>query len=248
MFLKAFFDPKLDLNSPDAARLPHSSALVVDAKALYDLLHQDELQARLGAEKRTAVEVLVTKQRLVEASAVPRWVSSERQLADGLTKESATQLFADRLRSHKNRPTDDQTYQAARKKDPAKRQASATEFAISRPQALASAMFACCLTTARAEPISPRPMNFVDVALVTFCQTASGLVTGACPNRGYLQCQCGNPDSSRQNPSFGENLFLSASSSSVTAQPVAYRRDSLPSSNSQVSEARPFRTSRHALV
>ena len=100
LFLKACIHPCLDLASRHAAHLPNQSALVMGAKALYDLLVQDELQARLAAEKRTAVEVMVSKQRLGEANAVPRWVSSERQLADGLTKESATQLFADRLRSH----------------------------------------------------------------------------------------------------------------------------------------------------
>ncbi|CAE7928185.1 GIP [Symbiodinium necroappetens] len=133
LFLKAFFEPGLDLASPTAARLEHPSALVVDAKALYNLLVKDELQTALGAEKRTAVEVLVTKQKLREAGATPRWVSSERQLADGLTKESATQLLADRLRTHKNRLTDDLSYEAARKKDPERRQASAQEFALSRP-------------------------------------------------------------------------------------------------------------------
>ena len=155
LFLKAFFEPGLDLASPTAAQLENQSALVVDAKALYDLLVKDELQTALGAEKRTAVEVLVTKQKLREAGATPRWVSSERQLADGLTKESATQLLADRLRTHKNRLTDDLSYEAARKKDPERRQASAQEFALSRPQASASVPAAVYLAVAAAAFVTP---------------------------------------------------------------------------------------------
>ena len=67
LFINACLLPNPDLTSPQAAHRHHKSALVADAKALYDLLVQDELQARLGAEKRAAVEVLVTKQRLEEA-------------------------------------------------------------------------------------------------------------------------------------------------------------------------------------
>eukprot|EP00439_Symbiodinium_sp_Y106_P023316 s10_g2.t2 len=155
LFLKAFFEPGLDLGLTTAAQLENQSALVVDAKALYDLLVKDELQTALGAEKRTAVEVLVTKQKLREAGATPRWVSSERQLADGLTKESATQLLADRLRTHKNRLTDDLSYEAARKKDPERRQASAQEFALSRPQASASVPAAVYLAVAAAAFVTP---------------------------------------------------------------------------------------------
>ncbi|CAE7942423.1 RE2 [Symbiodinium necroappetens] len=142
LFLKCCLDPGLDLAAPGAAALAHPSALVVDAKALYDLLAKDELQAALGAEKRTAVEVLVTKQKLSEANAAPRWVSSERQLADGLTKESASQLLANRLRTHRNRLQDDRTYEAARRKDPERRQASANEFALTRAQAVGCAFVA----------------------------------------------------------------------------------------------------------
>ena len=84
-------------------------------------------------------------------------MSSERQLADGLTKESATQLLADRLKTHKNRLVDDQTHEAARRKDPARRVASANEFALPRPQALATAMFLCCFS-----------MDFVDFTVMVF--------------------------------------------------------------------------------
>ena len=83
LFLNACLSPSLDLADSRAAARPSRSGLVVDAKALYDLLVQDELQTRLAAEKRTAVGAMVTKQRLEEANAIPKWVSSQRQLVDG---------------------------------------------------------------------------------------------------------------------------------------------------------------------
>ena len=290
LFLRSFLDPSLDLSSPTAARLQHPSALVVDAKALFDLLHQDELQARLGAEKRTAVEVLVTKQKLVECGAAPRWVSSERQLADGLTKESATQLLADRLRTHKNRLVDDQTYQAARRKDLARRIASANEFAIPRPQALATAMFACCVSAAQAQPLEPsHPIDFVDFSVMVFTalfglllvkllltpwtfgshlqrtvyrdqevQTDHpGLSVDAATQTSSVDvCDevvqvCSLPSvhqeaqtlnvtcsrASQVSPATHQGTATDPAPTVTGVSPVVYRRDQLPSSSSQVSEA-----------
>ena len=164
LFLKGCLDPDLDMASATAAHLSHQSCLVVDAKALYDLLIQDEMQARVGAEKRTAVEILVTKQRLLESSSFVRWVSSERQLADGLTKESATQLLADRLRTHRNRLVDDTSYQAARRKDVHQRHASAMEFALSRPQALSAMIASSCIMPVDATAATTvfHPLDFWD--------------------------------------------------------------------------------------
>ena len=110
---------------------------------------------------------MVTKQRLAEANAIPKWVSSERQLADGLTTDSATQLLADRLRTHRNRLSDDITYQAARKKDPARRAASAAEFALTKSQALGTALFCGLVVPAQGyDGQSYRPLDFVDVSLM----------------------------------------------------------------------------------
>ena len=159
LFLKLIFEPGLDLASPTAAQREQPSALVVDAKALYDLLTRDELQAQLGAEKRTAIETLVTKQRLQEA------------VADGLTKTAAAQLFADRLRTHRNRLPEDTTYQAARKKDPQRRHASATEFAVSRSQASSTVFFATAAASvgvAQAKSEKASHFDWVDVMLILF--------------------------------------------------------------------------------
>jgi len=91
------------------------SALVIDAKALYDTYHKETTV--LGtACKRTAIELLVLKQTLRETGSVMRWVSSERQVADGLTKSAARQLFADRLRTQQYRLVFDESFTAAKKK------------------------------------------------------------------------------------------------------------------------------------
>ena len=72
--------------------------------------------ASLQGDKRTKIEVMVTKQKMLRMSTKLRWVSSEIQLADGVTKTSARQLFADRIRSHKISLRSDMTFQAAKKK------------------------------------------------------------------------------------------------------------------------------------
>ena len=112
----------------------------LDARAMYDLLVQDDLQARLE-----------------EANAIPKWVSSARQLADGLTKDSATQLLADRLRTHKNRLSDDGSEKG--------RMASASEFALIKAQYLGVALFAVCEQPSTAQPIadSKSSVDFMDL-------------------------------------------------------------------------------------
>ena len=58
-----------------------------------------------------------------------RWMSSERQFADGLTKAGTRQLLADRLRYGKVKYTWDPDYVASKKKDAGERHHSRLEFA-----------------------------------------------------------------------------------------------------------------------
>ena len=106
------------------------SALVVDAKALYDSLKAET--PSLQGDKRTKIEAMVTKQKMVGMRSRLKWVSSEAQIADGVTKFTARQLFADRLRSHCLSLQSDMTFQAAKKKTQAERQANSRRHAISR--------------------------------------------------------------------------------------------------------------------
>ena len=63
--------------------------LVVDAKALYDMLQQQDVPNLSAKEKHTALEVLGLSQHLMEQDTTLRWVNSHQQLADGMTKISA---------------------------------------------------------------------------------------------------------------------------------------------------------------
>eukprot|EP00435_Cladocopium_sp_Y103_P032298 s202_g8.t1 len=67
-----------------------------------------------------------------------RWLSSERQFADGLTKEATRQLLADRLRHHKVKFTWDPTYQAAKKKEINDRHQSRDEFSKAQDESISN--------------------------------------------------------------------------------------------------------------
>jgi hypothetical protein len=84
-------------------------------------------------DKRTTIEVLVTQDKLACSGSTTKWVSSEQQYADGLTKQSAAQLLADRLRFHLVKLKSDMSFQAAKKKSPQERKRTAEMFAVKRP-------------------------------------------------------------------------------------------------------------------
>jgi len=122
--------------------MPVEPALIVDAKALYDLLVKPEVQASSGTDKRTTIEVLVTQNKLACCSAKTRWVSSEQQYADELTKQTVTQLLAERLRTHLVKLKSDTTFQATKNKTPLERQRNSKIYAMKKPQRALQAMFA----------------------------------------------------------------------------------------------------------
>ena len=84
--------------------------------------------------RRRSMIALVVKQKMDEMKTKLKWISSETQLADGVTKIAARQLLADRLRSYVFSLHSDQSFQAAKKKTLAERQASARRNAIGRLQ------------------------------------------------------------------------------------------------------------------
>ena len=133
LFWRLIFNPDLPIDHDASAQLQHPPAHVVDAKALYDLLIKDEIQAALGSDKRTAVETLVAQDKLRVCKAQIKWVSSEKQYADGMTKSDAAQLLADRLRSHQMKLTSDTNFQAAKKKTALQRKKGEEMYAIKKP-------------------------------------------------------------------------------------------------------------------
>ena len=79
-------------------------------------------------DKRTGLEILVLKERLTDLNGTFRWISSERQFADSLTKTATRQLLADRLRYGRIKFTYDAEYTAAKRKTAEDRQMSRNEF------------------------------------------------------------------------------------------------------------------------
>jgi len=124
-FINLMFEPELVLKTA-ASHSNRPSALVVDAKSLYDSLKK-EAPVQGSSDRRTAIEQIGLKQSLLSVGAHVRWVSSERQMADGLTKISARQLFADRLIKQQYRLVFDGTYTAAKKKKLEQRKVSERE-------------------------------------------------------------------------------------------------------------------------
>ena len=132
-FWNLVWKPWAPLDNLKTARLENPPRLVVDAKALYDLLIKEEVQAANNTDKRTAIEVLVTQDKLGCCSAKTMWVSSELQYADGLTKTGAAQLLADRLRSHLTRLKSDENFVASKKKTVKDRKNNTEKYAIQKP-------------------------------------------------------------------------------------------------------------------
>ena len=146
-FWNLIWKPWLPLDQISTARAKHPPRLVVDAKALYDLLIKEEVQAANNADKRTAIEVLVTQDKLKCCGALTMWVSSELQYADGLTKNTAAQLLADRMRSHLTKLKSDESFTASKKKDAKDRKTNTERYAIQKPsKTTAIAMFSAFLT------------------------------------------------------------------------------------------------------
>ena len=95
--------------------------LITDAKALYDSYHKESLAGASSVDKRTGLEIRVAKEQLTSLGGMLRWVSSERQYADGLTKMSTRALLAERIRYHKMKLMWDPEYTSAKKKTAAER-------------------------------------------------------------------------------------------------------------------------------
>ena len=89
-------------------------AMVTDCKGLYDAVQRETIQQ--ATDKRVAIEGLLIKDMLKDLRCNWRWVSSERQLADGMTKVGARQAFVERFKGGYIQLVADESYQAAKKK------------------------------------------------------------------------------------------------------------------------------------
>ena len=110
-----------DFRHPEASNLGGVAearkdvASFTDAKALYDSYHRESLISNV-TDRRSSLEIRVVKEQIGSLGGTMRWVSSDRQLADGLTKASMRQTLADKLRHAKIKFLYDPGYVAANKK------------------------------------------------------------------------------------------------------------------------------------
>ena len=166
-FWQLLWTPLMPLDDFSICKPDHPTALVTDAKGLYDLLVKQELQPSSGADKRTAIEVLVAQDKLLCTGAKVKWVSSELQFADGMTKTAAAQLLAQRLRTHRTRITPDSNFTAAKKKDPAMRKRSAEQFALKKPAKQLQSMMAFAYFTQQCTANTTATATYTDTTFTT---------------------------------------------------------------------------------
>ena len=117
------------------------SAMVTNCKALYDVVHRETIQQ--ATEKRVAIEGLVIKDCLKDLKCRWRWVSSERQLADGLTwldKGSWRTRFVERYQGCFVQLVADLDYVAAKKKTQEERRRTVQETRAGGGSAVAAAL------------------------------------------------------------------------------------------------------------
>ena len=102
-FIRLFFadcihPTGIDLRQPDKIlqMCPESHA-ITDCKSLYGALEKNESLGLGLSEKRTSIEVTATRQQMRATGIKTRWVNSDRQLADVLTKPTAPAAAIQRL-------------------------------------------------------------------------------------------------------------------------------------------------------
>ena len=88
----------MDMRRPDEVlRMLPESCAITDCKSLFDALEKNESLGLGLSEKRTSIEVTATRQQMRATGIQTRWVNSDRQLADVLTKPAAPPAAIQRL-------------------------------------------------------------------------------------------------------------------------------------------------------
>ena len=74
------------LHGADEVMRLFPSVLILDSKNLFDAMSRIETSGLQLEEKRTAIEVLSIRERTKDTGIIVRWVDSDQELADGLSK------------------------------------------------------------------------------------------------------------------------------------------------------------------
>ena len=120
-FLRMLLDKDVSLSrSQETLTMP--CAVVTDCRALFDLLKKENIQT--SNDKRVAIESLVIRDLLKQVNGELRWVSSERQLADPMTKIGTRQQLVEAMKSGFIQLVHDENFVAAKKKTAVDREKS----------------------------------------------------------------------------------------------------------------------------
>ena len=125
-------EPDLPLRDLLKATSTLRPVVITDAKALYDSYHREGTTSSV-VDRRVSLEIRVMKERLQELGGILKWVSSDRQIADGLTKEAARSLMALRIKHHRLKLTWDPEYKAMKKKSATEKITALKETTASTP-------------------------------------------------------------------------------------------------------------------
>ena len=74
------------LHGADEVMRLFPSVLILDSKNLFDAMSRIETSGLQLEEKRTAIEVLSIRERTKDTGIIVRWVDSDQEFADGLSK------------------------------------------------------------------------------------------------------------------------------------------------------------------
>ncbi|OLQ04869.1 hypothetical protein AK812_SmicGene11969 [Symbiodinium microadriaticum] len=106
-----------NLHAPDETVKLVKGTVVTDSRNVYDKLETEVLVIK-GAEKRTSIELLALKQAQACTGLQMRWVHSEAQLANSLTKSGGQREYDLFYRmGHKWRLVEDQSMMSARRRN-----------------------------------------------------------------------------------------------------------------------------------
>ena len=105
-----------DIRDADATVSRTGGCLITDSRNVYDKLRNEVVSIK-GAEKRANIELLGLKQSQMSTQLVVRWVHSEAQLANGLTKaRSAKEIDRFYAMGHSWRIIEDEDMKSARRR------------------------------------------------------------------------------------------------------------------------------------
>ena len=90
----------LDLLRPDLSTQHVPAAIITDAKSVYDCVSKGDTTSFNMKEKYTALELMSVFNHLEAQRTALLWVASDSQLADGLTKGSASEMLTRFFQGH----------------------------------------------------------------------------------------------------------------------------------------------------